>query len=147
MWVISAASHLAAPWFPPSPGCSSSFLSPRSSEDAAAPSPAALSPPLLRGSSPAALCSGSPAGSSTWPSPCGSSSVLPPCPTPLAGGRWPLPACVQKQAKIQFCCIAPPAPPGCESERTAYLILQLDDFVIGGLRVLTDLPHLFKLLF
>lgn len=145
------ASHLAAPWFPQSPGCNSSFLSPRCSEDAGALSPAGPSPRLLHGSSPAALDSSSPAGSLTWPSPCGSFSVLPPCLTRHAGGRWPLPASIwnrQNQKKGAWRLMHHPS---CHSDYecvcTAYLILQLHDFVIAGLWILADLLHLFKLLF
>lgn len=84
--------YLAAPWFPQSPGCSSSSLSPGCSEVTEAPSPAGPSLHPLNGSSPAARGSSSLTGSSTWPSRCGSSAVSLLCLTLRAGGRWPLPA-------------------------------------------------------
>lgn len=137
--------HLEAPWSPQIPGCSSSSPSPGCFELAEPPSPTGPFHHLSHGSSPAAHDSNSPAGSSTWPFLYGSSATLLLCLTLHAGGRWPLPTVVQQRQNnrliwillllIQTACVS-----------TAYLILQLDNFVIWGLWVLAELSHIFKLL-
>lgn len=147
--VSSLVSHLAALGSPQSPGCSSSSPSPGCSEGAGAPSPAGPSPHPLPGSSPAPRGSSSPAGSLTSPSLCGSSAVSLLCPTLRAGGHWPLPAIIQNregQKGTQRLMHRPSSNRDYAFVWTVYLILQLDNLVIWGLWVLTDFPHIFKLL-